>query len=586
MVKDGGTATQGGLNSLGLYGNGGTPLCITNSQTPAPFSGKYSQLCLGASQSAMYLMDNSYGGATHLPLNIVINGNTVLSATDSGVTCTGCGGGSGSVTSVGFSTPNGTLTLSGTNPITSAGVLAADIALGHANVWTATQTFPNGSIGNGELANSVITVNGTPCTLGASCTPSSAVSLVVGSTAITGGASGFVEYNNGGVLGEKPVTGSGNVVLATSPTLMTPALGTPSAAVLTNATGLPLTSGVTGVLPAASGGAGAVNGILKANGSGTVSAATSGGDYAPATSGSSILYGNGAGGFSNASIGSGLSFSGGTLSATPGSSIVVGSTAISGGTSGNIEFNNGGTLGEKSVTGTGNVVLATSPTLTTPALGTPSAIVLTSATGLPLTTGVTGVLPAANGGTGVNNGSNTLTLGAALTTTGAGAPTLAFPGSSFTYTYPGNTGTLAELGLAQTWTATQTFADGSAFSSTGLSLSKLLTTTSVQETSVALTGCNGSTATIDLSAATYFYCTVSTGATTFAGSNNAPSGKVSSFVLELTNGGSQTVTWMAGTKWPAGTAPTLTASGVDLLVCSTRDGAVTWRCIASELNSR
>jgi hypothetical protein len=68
----------------------------------------------------------------------------------------------------------------------------------------------------------------------------------------------------------------------------------------------------------------------------------------------------------------------------------------------------------------------TSPTLITPALGTPSAAVLTNATGLPLTTGVTGTLPVANGGTGAT----TLTANNVLLGNGTSALQVVAPGTT------------------------------------------------------------------------------------------------------------------------------------------------------------
>ena len=87
-------------------------------------------------------------------------------------------------------------------------------------------------------------------------------------------------------------------------------------------------------------------------------------------------------------------------------------------------------------TGTGANVFANTPTLVTPILGTPTSGTLTSCTGLPLTTGVTGALPVANGGTGAS--------GTVQSLSGAGAVNITSLATAFTSTGAGNALTLAD----------------------------------------------------------------------------------------------------------------------------------------------
>ena len=92
----------------------------------------------------------------------------------------------------------------------------------------------------------------------------------------------------------------------------------------------------------------------------------------------------------------------------------------------------------------------------------------------------------------------------------------------------------------------------------------------------ALTAVSG-TVTIDVSSGNCFSTTIA-GATTFAisGMPVAVTTGLVSFILDLTNGGSSTITWWSNMKWVGGTAPTLTASGRDVLGFFTRDNGTTW----------
>jgi len=65
--------------------------------------------------------------------------------------------------------------------------------------------------------------------------------------------------------------------------------------------------------------------------------------------------------------------------------------------------------------------------------------------------------------------------------------------------------------------------------------------------------------------------------------NPPASGSAGSFTLIVTNGGSATLTWPTSVDWAAATAPTLTASGVDVLTFLTVDGGTIWYGFAAGL---
>jgi len=105
----------------------------------------------------------------------------------------------------------------------------------------------------------------------------------------------------------------------------------------------------------------------------------------------------------------------------------------------------------------------------------------------------------------------------------------------------------------------------------------------IAETVNAIGATGGGTQDIDITAGNVVSATVDTSTNTFTFSNPSATGRSCSFVLILTNGGSQTVVWPTSVDWPAATAPTLTASGIDTITFTTVDAGTIWYGFAAGL---